>query len=64
MERKHLVKSAGYWFNQAKNPSGVISKEDAILAMEQAYNHLENTLYFLLEKVPGAKEEFDRVNKS
>lgn len=60
-ERKHLVKSAKYWYDCAKNPNTVISKEDAVFAMENAYNHAESALAVILEKFPDAKKEFNRL---
>ena len=62
--RKHLVKSAEFWFGTAKAQEA-IGEEHAILAMEQAYNHVESALSFILERVPGAQAAFDVVeNKS
>ena len=58
--RKHLIQSAEYWFNSAKVEGR--SKADAVMAMEQAYNHVENALAYILEKSPEAKRIFDEVN--
>ncbi len=40
--RKHLVPSAECWFRTAHGPDK--TKADAILHMENAYNHVENAL--------------------
>ncbi len=65
--RKHLVPSAEYWFRAAKEPestqTGQLSQSERVFAMEQAYNHVENALAYILEKSPEAKEIFDKVNK-
>ena len=62
-ERKHLVKSAKYWYDIATNPNTVISKDDAVFAMKNAYNHVETALNVILEKFPDAKKEFERIQK-
>ena len=61
MERKFLVKSAKYWFDIARNPKTKTS--DKVFAMEQAYNHVENALVWLLEKSSlEIKEQFLKIN--
>ena len=59
MKRKHLLRSAAYWFN-----IGHLSKRtkaQAVFAMENAYNHLENSLAYILDHSAEAKAIFDRV---
>lgn len=61
MERKHLVKSAEHYFNQS-----IIQREcdftyEAFCSLEEAYNHVENSLAFILNKFPEAKAEFERI---
>lgn len=58
--RKHLVKSAEYWFNAAQDPKK--TKIEAIIALANAYNHVENALKHILDKFPEAKAEYDRIN--
>ena len=60
MKRKHLIQSAEYWYNSAKVEG--TSKAEAVIAMEQAYNHVENALSYILDKSPEAKRIFDEVN--
>ena len=48
-KRKHLVESAGYWFNGAFKAG--LGKAEALMTMENAYNHVENALFASREEV-------------
>jgi len=65
--RKHLIKSAEYWYKTAKLPdsvqTGKLSANERLNAMEQAYNHVESALSYILDKSPEAKAIFDKVEK-
>jgi hypothetical protein len=41
-KRKHLVESAGYWFDHFRN--NALSYQGRMAAAENAYNHVENAL--------------------
>lgn len=43
-ERQHLVPSAAFWFKAARVHSAEGRHASAMLALEQAYNHVENAL--------------------
>jgi len=43
-KRKHLVQSAGYWFDAARKAQLDGEMAVALIAMENAYNHVENAL--------------------
>lgn len=47
--RKHLVKSAGYWYNGAQEERTNGNESIAYLAYENAYNHVENALAAALD---------------
>lgn len=55
-ERKHLVESAGYWFNGA----GLIPARAAVFSMENAYNHVENALAAALRLMHEVNKARDR----
>lgn len=61
MKRKHLVKSAAYWYAASYNPT--LSASERLMAMEQCYNHAEGALKYILDKFPDAKKEFERIAK-
>lgn len=62
MERKHIVKSAKYWFDLARNPQ--TRTTDKVFAMEQCYNHAENAVAWLFEKAtPEVKAKFLEIQK-
>lgn len=44
VNRRHLVVSAGYWFNQGRQAQAAGKSAEAIMAFENAYNHVENAL--------------------
>lgn len=50
--RQHLLQTAGYWFNASRTKSG----PNATLAMEQAYNHVENALAHLRDVLASTAE--------
>ena len=56
-ERKHLVQSAKYWFDSAHDYNH--GKADAVLAMDQAYNHVENALAAALSNLRQLMVEMD-----
>lgn len=43
-QRQHLIQSAGYWFNAARDKASEGLANEALMAMENAYNHVENAL--------------------
>jgi CMP-N-acetylneuraminic acid synthetase len=43
-DRKFAVESAGFWFRAARMAQDEGRMADAVLAMEQAFNHTENAL--------------------
>jgi hypothetical protein len=49
-ERQHLVQSAGYWFNAARKYQLAGEMSEALFAMENAYNHVENALAAALKR--------------
>ena len=65
--RKHLVKSAEFWFKNAHDfrlnnvPNRGI-KNWRVQSMIQAYNHVENALAYILKKSPEAKRIFEEIN--
>ena len=60
--RKHLVVSAGYWFNSAHTDKQDYSSAERLLAMENAYNHVEGALWHVYNRFPEVKAEIDRIN--
>ncbi len=54
--RKHLVESAGYWYRAAHNAAREELLYDGVMAMENAYNHVENAL-------AAARDEFKVVER-
>ena len=43
-ERQHLIVSAGYWFKGSRKAQDEGKHAEAVMAMENAYNHIENAL--------------------
>jgi hypothetical protein len=46
-ERKHAVESAGYWFRWARKAQEEGNMSEALMFMENAYNHTEGALVAL-----------------
>lgn len=62
--RNTVVKSARFWFVKAHQAAKKGDYKEAFLGMEQALNHTESALNWVREKVPGVKEEMNRVEDS
>jgi hypothetical protein len=58
-----IVKSAQYWMDAARAHQSAGRPNNALLSMENAFNHTESALAHIMEKVPGVKEEMARVEK-
>lgn len=50
MKREHIVSSAGYWFRAARYHQDKGELSEALMCMENAYNHVENALAAALHK--------------
>lgn len=59
-ERKHLVNSAGYWYNAAQQPSTNTHLVDVGGCMANAYNHVENALAAALRLLHEVNKARDR----
>lgn len=48
-ERSHVLASAGYWFQGSRNAQNDGHNAEAVMFMENAYNHVENALAAAIE---------------
>ena len=67
IKRKHLVKSAAYWFNSARKAQNKGKMDEALMCMENAYNHVENALAFFVNHQSyqvGGKWKFDTLQQA
>jgi len=59
-KRRHLIESAGYWFKASRKSQKEMRFSEAILAMENAYNHVENALAASEAKLAEVTREHER----
>ena len=59
MKREHLIKSAKYWYDMAELHS---DRDDCLLAMKDAYTHVENALGWVLGILtPEQRTQFEKI---
>ena len=61
--REHLVKSAGYWFNKARDHQCEGELAEALMAMENAYNHVENAAAAFKRALEGFTKPSEEAKK-
>ncbi len=58
--RLHVLSSSKYWFEAAHQPGKC--KDEALMCMVNAYNHLENALVHIVNNSTDAKAIFESVS--
>lgn len=62
-DRKHINEAAGHWFRAARQHQAAGRMDDALMCMENAYNHLENLLAvgmrLTVQNIPGKKQGWE-----
>lgn len=61
MERKFFAPTIGFWYRAAREHQKKREMAEALMAMEQCFNHTESIVAYLLEKSPEAKRIFDET---
>lgn len=61
--RKHVVGTAGYWFNAARTAQNEGKMSMALLCMENAYNHTENALVAARDALQALKDAVEKYGK-
>lgn len=62
--RKHLVMTAGYWFEGSRKSQREGKSGEAVMCMENAYNHVENALYAANAHIAEVERENRNLNET
>lgn len=60
-ERQHLVMTAGHWFDGSRKAQREGKSAEAVMFMENAYNHVENALAAAQDALHAAQAERDAL---